>query len=589
MEDMSNSNNRFFQELQRELKEIRRSAGNRIGQGLVGVRNAVRQLRQPEIDYVVLTVGGALPERDLPPRNFIQRQLPLPTPPLSVQTLNRRLQRIAEADNVKGVLLILQELSVGLATLQSLRRAIERTRTANKEVIVYTPMLDLPHYYLASSANQIIAPPSAQFDLLGLHSSQLFLKDSLARAGIQLEIIKISPYKSAYDQFGESEMSPQLREMVSWLLDEQFKQIVAGIAEGRKLSKEEVQKLIDSAPIYGDDLQDTALVDHVGYEHDLPTILGENEGKAMLKRWGEAVGLLKEKYRPMASKWVGVVSLEGTIMMGSSRQPPVDLPIPLIGGAVAGEKTIIQLFRKLAKMEQIAGILFYVNSPGGSALASDLMKQQAQLVGEKIPILAYMGDVAASGGYYVSAPAKKIICQPGTVTGSIGVIMGRPNSTGLLDKISAQQETVQRGARAGLYSKNAPLTVEERQLLQEGIENSYKLFKQVVADGRDLPYESLDEICEGRVWMGSQALAHGLVDGQGDFVDAIQQLAEMAELPATTHRIPTVNIFPKDEGYLLPAIPSASKELIRLISGEQIRELFNGQPLALMPYDFKLW
>ena len=578
----------------------------------VNLRNQLRLLRRAELDYVLLPISGSLPERDLLPRSFLQRQLPLPPLPLSMETLNRRLQAIADAPNVKGVVFIFQGFSAGLATLQNFRRAVERLRAAGKEVVVYTPYLDLPHYFAASAADRIVAPPSAEFTVLGLRTEVTYLKDALNQVGFQVDVVQISPYKTALNRLGKSEMTSEEREQLSWLLDEQFEMLVTSMANGRgeQHTADSITDLINQAPYPVAKAQELGLIDHVAYEDELPYLLGETspnapddeheqvedgdstkQPKAALLALPKAVSLLLEKPRRRTRKFIGVVSLEGGIAMGPSRNPPIDLPIPFIGGAMAGEQTLVKLLRQAEQAKNMAALIFHVDSGGGSALASDLIAREVQRISQKKPVLVYMGNVAASGGYYVSAQAQHIMCQSGTFTGSIGVINGRLSSSDLLQKLRLNQVHLDRGERAGLFRNNAPMTDEERQIFWESIVTVYEQFKQVVSNGRSLPIEELDPICEGRVWSGNQALAHKLVDSHGDFQDAIRQAAELANLPTDDgHTIPVFNFHPKDSSYL-PAPPSESAALAKI--GRMLLEAewqkVSGRPLLLMPYSLKLF
>jgi protease IV len=252
---------------------------------------------------------------------------------------------------------------------------------------------------------------------------------------------------------------------------------------------------------------------------------------------------------------------------------------------MAGEETLLTLLRRAEAMDQMAALIFHVDSGGGSALASDLIGRQIKRIARKKPVLVYMGDVAASGGYYVSALSQHIMTQPATITGSIGVIMGRINSRRLLQKVGVNQEGVQRGERADLYSANRPMTAEEQEIYWESLLEIYRQFKGVVAEGRNLPLEELDPICEGRVWTGRQALDHGLVDSHGDFETAVYRAAEMAELDLSNGRIPrVVNIYPEKDGYHIPQAFSDAAEIGRWLWGEELKQ-FSGRPLLLMPFD----
>ncbi len=606
IKDKRSGQSDFFSELSRELVDLWQAIRDHLTALGANLRNQLRLLRRAQVDYVLMPISGSLPERSLPPRGFIQRQLPLPPPPLSLETLNRRLQMIADAPNVKGVVFIFRGLSAGLATLQNFRQAVERVRAAGKEVVVYTPYLDLPHYFAASAADRIVAPPSAEFTVLGLRAEATYLKDALNQVGFHVDVVQISPYKTAFNPFSNAGMTPEEREQISWLLDEQFNMMVTGMAQGRSEihTVESLTALINQAPYFATKAQELGLIDHVAYEDELPHLLAaeptnqppkqpndQPTPKANLQPWSKAAPLLLEKKRRRTRQFIGVVSLEGGIVMGPSRNPPIDLPIPFIGGAMAGEATLVKLLRQAEQAQHMAALIFHVDSAGGSALASDLIARQIRRIGQKKPVLVYMGNVAASGGYYVSAPAQHIMSQSGTFTGSIGVINGRISSHDFLKKLHLNQVHLDRGERVGLYRNNTPMTEEERQIFWDSIVTIYEQFKGVVADGRSLPIDELDPICEGRVWSGRQALAHKLVDSHGDFLDAIRQAAEMAGLPTDdAHVIPVHNFHPKDDGYL-PAPPFAANALAGI--GQMLLEAewqqFNGRPLLLMPYILKLF
>lgn len=530
-----------------------------------------------------------------------------------------------------------------MATLQNFRSAVLRLRDAGKEVVVYTPYLDLPHYFAATAADRIIIPPIAQFEVLGLRSETVFLKDVLAQVGIEADVVQISPYKSAFDPLGKSEMTPQLREQNNWLLDSIFSTVTEAMAVGRDKTQDEIKSLIDQSPLFAEEALAFGLVDALSYEDTLVYELAKTEDeepgyaletpnsielpdsndppdsvdspkpaesinsnngrsengetaekdeerpKASLKTWPEARGMLLEKPIRPSRKYVGVVTLAGTIVMGPSRQPPIDIPLPILGGAMAGEETIIQLLRDAEADEKMAALIFHIDSGGGSGLASDLIWRQIERIVRKKPVLAYMGDVAASGGYYVAAAANHIMAQPLTITGSIGVITAHVNTAELYEKVRANRVSISRGKRANLYSDEGPLTTEERDVLWTSVVEMYQQFKKVVADGRDLPITELDDICEGRVWTGEQAQGHGLIDSIGDFQDAIEKAAELAGLPEEPgQKIQAYSLFSPERQFRLPKPFEAAGEIIRLFSAEQWRQMV-GRPLMMMPYRIKFW
>lgn len=582
--------------------------------GSIGFRNQIRKIRRLSLDYVVLTISGPLPERSEPPRSIFQRLLPLPSGPLSMQELNRRFRRISNAPNVKGVVLIFQGLSAGIATLQNLRRSIERLQEAGKVCVVYTPYLDMPHYFAASAADRIIVPPSIIFNVLGLHSEAVYLKDGLSRIGFKAEVFQISPYKGAYDALDKSDITPEQKAQINWLLDESYDLITQAIADGRNMDQETIKNLIDEAPMPAEKALSAGLIDDLAYEDSLPFLLAENEEpakngqekgaeaesdlpqtdendrpKARLYPWTQAENMLLEKARRPTRKFIGVVSLEGIIVMGPSRRPPIKIPIPFIGGIMAGEETIVRHLRAAEKNNRMAALIIHVDSGGGSAVASDLIWRQIHRISQKKPVLFYMGNVAASGGYYIGAAAEHIMAQSLTMTGSIGVVSVHIDTSDAFDMLDINRLYFNRGKRAMLYTDSAPLSEDGRQVMQDTIQEFYLQFKDVVADGRKIDEEDLEPISGGRVWTGSQALERQLLDSLGDFEDAIQKAAELADLPVKDDlKLSVFNIRSRGQQHLLPRAFEPAEEFAQFFSLEHLRNLID-QPLFLMPFDFKFW
>lgn len=603
--------------LRRAIQQSGRALADIWSAAKLNLHNGFIRMRKARLDYVVLTVGGPLPERSGPRRSFFERRLPLPAEPLSLQELNARLQAIADADNVRGVVIIFRGFSAGLATLQNFRAAVHRIRAAGKEVIVYTPFVNLSHYYAAAAADVIIIPPGSHFEVLGLFSEVTFLKDLLSKVGVEAEVTQISPYKTAMDRYSRADFSPEHREQLNWLLDDQFDMLTADIAVDRDLDQATLKQIIDRGPLNATAALEAGLVDGVAYDDELPIWLGRrnhsrpaNESSpaqsgelslhdetippnseqqitsATLKLWPQARRLLLRRQRRRNRRYVGVVSLEGLIATGVSRRPPIALPIPLIGGPTAGDQTLVGLLRRVGELDDMAALILHVDSGGGSALASDLIGRQVERLAAKKPVLVYMGNVAASGGYYVAAPARHIMSQRATITGSIGVIQARINADGLYERLAVNRVTVERGAHAGLYRDTGPMTAEEKAIYWRTINEIYERFKEVVARGRHITVGRVHEIGGGRVWTGRQGQAHGLVDTHGDFVDAIKKAAELAALPTDDdHVISVINFYARSSGYTLSDEKPASimQEFARLISGDELSEL-SGQPLMLLPY-----
>ncbi len=600
------ANTTFFGELTSELRQIWQTVSFGLARAGAGFRNHMRRLRRLEIDYVVIPLSGSLPERSGPPRGFLQRRLPLPPPPFSMEMLNYQLQVIADAENVKGVVFVFQGLTAGLATLQNLRRAMQRVKEAGKRTVVFTPYLDLAHYLAATEADQIVVPPMTRFEVLGMRSETIFLKDALGRLGIEADVVQISPFKTAYNELGESDITPEQEQQLNWILDDAYDQITAAIAAGRGLAVVEIRDLIDQAPMPAEKAMAAGLVDHIAYEDALSHWLGaksqevnaaestanghEELGdedprlahpRARLATWSAARSALLEKPRRPSRKYIGVVSLVGRIGMGASRSSP--LPIPWLGGAVSGERTMSTLLRRAEKDQRLAALIIRVDSGGGSALASDLIWRQVHRIAKRIPVVAYMGNIAASGGYYVAAAGQYIMSQPLTLTGSIGVVTVHISTQGLFEQLSVKRVALQRGEKANLNSDMAPLSEEERQLLWSEVADTYERFKSIVAEGREIPLDELDEICEGRVWTGHQAREKKLVDGHGDFVDAIKKAAEKAGLPIDDHSyVPVYNLHPDGGQHVLPKPLDEPEALLKTLSREQLAQYLD-KPLLILP------
>lgn len=610
----------FFATLGTELIELWQDVRFGWTNFWTDLSNQLRRLRHPHIDYVILQLAGPVQERDAPPKSFIERQLPFSSDaPLSVETITRTCLQLREADNVHGVLVIMRNVAGGLATLQSIRQALLGLREAGKEVVVYTPFLSTGQYFVACAADKIVMPPSAQFDALGFYGEVSFYNDLLDKVGIAFEGFQISPYKTAVDPFAKSTMTPEFAEMMNWLFDERYDLFLSAVSEGRGLSRQAVEALIDEAPLYAADAVTRGLVDFVGYEDELPNLLlskpdqkekmveqdktavssntvlendapintNRREAPTFLK-WSEAAALLTRRAKKVTRQFIGVVSLEGAIIPGKSQSPPIEVPVPLVGGQMAGDETLSAVLRRAEQNGRMAALILHVNSPGGSALASDLIARDVERIAKKMPVVVYMSDTAASGGYYVSALAHHIICQSGTITGSIGVVSGIPVLEKLNEKLGINVYAFKRGEHAGMFSVSNTLTEDARQLFMDSIRETYRQFKEIVARGRNIPHDEIDPIALGRVWTGRQALGHGLVDGLGNFEDAVRKAAELAGLDADRQTaVSVVNLYSKNVSYTFPKPAHTVEYLSQLVSKQNLAQWVR-QPLLLMPFDIDL-
>jgi protease-4 len=545
----------------------------------VTLTNPIRRLRRRGMDYVWLPLAGSFPERrerERPP--FPWLLLPWAAPEMSLETLHDRLDRLAADPRVQGVVLALDELAAGSATVRSLRQAVLRFRERGKRAVAYLTDVTTWRLYLASAADEILLLESATLATAGLRVEAVFLKDTLALFGLKADFEALGEYKVAPDRVRRSTMSDAHREMLNAILDDSYAEIVLAIAEGRGLTEEAVRRALDGAPLTAREAAERGLADGVLYEDELPAHLGAPERPAAIATWGAVRRWLVRPRRWRARQAVGVVSVEGTIVTGPSRRVPTPLPVPYISEQ-AGATTVIQALRQAEQNQRLAAVVLHVNSPGGSARASDLIWREVLRLRQRKPVVVYMGEVAASGGYYISAPAAHIVAQAPTLTGSIGIFGGKVVTAGLYEKLGAHREVLQRGEAAGLYSDAALFSDSDRQKLLRTLEDGYARFKARVAEGRRLTVERVEEVGRGRVWTGRQALERGLVDELGDFNAAVAKAKELAGLDPRRH-VPVVPVGPGKR--YAPPLPFNGALL------EALRPLLRERVLALLPWEIRL-
>ena len=490
------------------------------------LRNVRRTLRRSP-DFVWIRVSGVLPELEPSRRGLLRRRLDPRTLAPSLEDIRARLDRVLADGRVRGVILHIENLDAGWAALEELRTEIGRFREQGKGVVAYlADGGDTRSYYLASAASEIFASPLSTLNVVGLRVRVNFLKDALGRLGLETEVVAVSPYKSAADPIYRTDFSKESREQVERLLDRRFDALVTAISTGRGISAEQVRSLIDNAPYSAAQAVDKKLIDGALYEDELVCRLSNGDKPAKLAEWGVASKALRVPYRRRTRKVVGLVGVEGTVVRGSSRKLPV--PLPLLGREQAGSASVVAALRVAEKNRRVAAVLLYVNSPGGDALASDLIWREVERIRAKKPVVVLMGNYAASGGYYVSAPASRIVARKNTITGSIGVILTRPVASNLFGKLKVNAAAVGRGARSNLLDPRYQPTPDELTVLNNQLHVFYDGFKDRVASGRELHPEALEALAGGRVWTGAEALERGLVDENGGYRTALARARELA-------------------------------------------------------------
>lgn len=543
---------------------------------IFSLRNRLRA--RSNIDYVVINLPTEMPT--LPePRSWVMQRA-LGAAPISLIELDRVFERIGDDPRPKGVVLNIHGFAMSLANLQTLRGSITRLRAKGKRVICYAQSYSNAVYYVASAADEIVLQPMGGVDTVGLRSEATFLKDALDTVGVKLDSIAISPFKGAFDQLTRNEMSPEGRAQLDWLLDSQFDMILQGIAKGRKVSVETAKAMIDGAPYLDSEALAAGYVDAVETEEALHRRLASKH----VLLWQAASRKLLKKWVKTSDKYVALINVSGTMMTGNSGKPPIDIPIPFIGGERAGDITVVQQVRQVIKDKDAAAVILYVNSGGGAVIAGEAMRSALAELAQDRPLITYMDGVAASGGYYIATPSQWIIAQPGTITGSIGVLSAKPVTAGLFEKLRAHRLEVTRGANASMYSDHAPFTDDQRLRMRQSIEHIYKHFVGLVSTSRHLSYEAVDAIAAGRVWTGKQAKANGLVDELGDIHTALAKARALAKLP---DHAPLV-VISKGKPLLPELAEKANPAASLTYMHESLNSIASGSPQLLLDVTLKL-
>ena len=485
-----------------------------------------RSLSKPPA-YVTFLLESDLPALPDPPRPRWQRFLSRPR--LSMKELGENFDAIGRDARIKGVVLHLRPVPMPMATLQDLRELVSKLRASGKRVVAWAPFYTTGTYYIACACDEILMMPVGWVQPLGFSASGMFLADGLARFGIEADFVQISPYKSAADMLTKSRMSDELREQITWLLDSQHKELIGAIAVSRRLDEKAAKDLIDGSPYLDDAALEKHVVDGILAEERLPDHLGN----VSVGTWDQARRALKTPAPTLGrGKYVAVLRIEGLIVDGRSERLPIKPPIeiPLVGGDRAGDLSVVQVARQVAADKRAAAAVLYVNSRGGSATASEAMRQALERISASKPLVVAMGPVAGSGGYWVATPARWIVARPGALTGSIGVLTGKVVTGGLWSKLLVNRETVAFGKHVMLESDEQPYAEYERKIIQGGIDRVYSQFLEVVGKSRGMATEEVHPIAAGRVWTGRQALERKLVDELGGLDAAVRKARSLAGL-----------------------------------------------------------
>lgn len=551
---------------------------------------------------LALKVSGPMPDYvpDDPLRRLFGGQ------PQSLSSLLAQFRKAKVDKRITAVMLDIDMSDAGWAKSEEIRGAIEDFRTSGKPVYAYLETSLNKDYYIASACEKIFVPPPGELFTIGLAADVMFFRGSLDKLGIYPDMYQIGKYKSAGDTFTQKQMTPAHREFINALLDDLYGRYIDGIAKARSKSPDDVKTLIDNAPYSAKQAKDAGLIDGAVYRDEVEKELKKRLG---YKDSDELHVASASDYRQISQESLGlnkgeriaVVYAAGDITSGKST-------FGRSGEETIGSDSLVRTINEARDDKTIKAIVLRIDSPGGSGLASDIIWRAVELAKEKKPVVVSMSDVAASGGYYIACNANKIIAEPSTITGSIGVVGGKPVVKGFYDWIGVTNEYVLRGKNAGMFRETEKFSDTERKKFVEFIGATYDDFITKVAKGRSKEKTYIDSIGQGRVWTGRQGKENGLVDEYGGLDKAIEVAKQLANLPADKgiHRVimPTPPSFfeelmnsgddsedgasaeARQQAAILAALPEDARRALRY--AQLLDRARNGESICMLPFSLRI-
>lgn len=478
---------------------------------------------------LVLPLSGAIPEA--PPGTLE----PFGPPPLTTFAIWDILRKAAADDRISAILLEPAKPAAGWAKLTEIRSAILRFRQSRKPVYATLRTASLRDYYLASAADRISAIPGDFLELKGMRVELLYARKALDKLGILPEFEAIGRYKDGADTFTRSEMTAETKEVLNNLLDARMQTFITAVAPARKKTPETLRALLEDGPYLTAGALTNGLIDAAEFPDQIEAALAKalNQKELIKLDAADYQRLPAAKLNLEDGPTIAILAAEGDILRH---------PIPYFAEDTLSPDAIRPHIRKLRDDQQIRAVILRIDSPGGDAIASEEILRELRLLAEKKPLIVSMSDVAASGGYAIAMAGKRILAQPESVTGSIGVFYGKISLQGLMDKLGLTMQSITRGKHAAMDSEYQALSPESRAKLRQLIEKTYSDFVAQVAASRRRPYPDIDKVAQGRVWLGAEAAKNGLIDELGGLSAAIAAALREANLPPTTK--PTLVLYP---------------------------------------------
>lgn len=564
------------------------------------IRNSGPKIRDNSV--LVLSIKGSMP--DYVAEDPLARALGADDN--SLTNLLWQIRKAKVDNRIKAILLDIDMSSAGWGQADEIRDAIADFRTSGKPAYAFMILGTNKEYYIAASCDRVYLSPPGNLFTFGLAGEAVFMRGSLDKLGIYPDVFKIGKYKNAPDMFTEKKMTDGQREVINSMLDDLYGRLVNSIAEARKKSPEEVRAIIDNAPYTAKQAKDVGLIDDAKYrdevEGELKKRLGYKDDEQLrLVKGSEYRDVKPESLNLNKGEKVAIIYASGAIGLGSSDDSP-------FGDQSVGSDTMVKALNTARDDKSIKAIVIRIDSPGGSAYASDEIWHAIENAKTKKPVVVSMGDVAASGGYYIACNANRIIAEPSTITGSIGIFAGKPVMKGFYDWLGISNEYVLRGKNAGMFRETDPFSDEERAKFQDIISRAYyDEFVPKVARGRNKSPEEVDSLGQGRVWMGSQAKERGLVDEFGGLERAIAVAKQLANLPADKDVRRVVLPYPRSffeklfnqksadeearlklqqQSALFEALPEDMRRAFQYAA--MMDKMKQGDALAIMPYELRI-
>jgi len=461
---------------------------------------------------VVLEMHGSFPEYppSISPGIIFGRRIP------NLTEITSCIERAADDEQVEALVVRIFPSGAGVAKCEEIREAIHRFKESGKQVVTFSPVLVGHHYLIACASDSIFMPPSGYLMIPGPASSAVFIRGTLEKLGISPNIHRIEDYKSAAEFFTEKERTPESREMAMWLLDDIYSRFVSTVASNRVRGEDTVRTWIDRGLFSPQRALADGLIDGIRYWDQVRDSFNDADIRLV-----QSTEYMRSASTSGLGPRVAVIHAQGSIVMGESGFDPVS-------GQIMGSETVIRDLRRARQNNRIRAVILRIDSPGGDALAGEMISREVEITSKEKPVVISMSDVAASGGYEISYRAGHIVAMPGSITGSIGSITGKLNMRGFYNKIGVTKDEIGIGEKALMESDYRDFTDAEWRVLKEEHWEFYRNWIEEIARFRDMRVGAVDSLARGRVWTGYQAVEKGLIDEVGGFDRALEVACELA-------------------------------------------------------------